>query len=87
MCCFVLFHHAAQYPVKNGQWKTIAEIGLEQFKKQVMVILHVVCLFVKLPQDGFESVMGFDLPWPQWRVPICISYDGLFIHEEIETAT
>ena len=25
--------------------------------------------------------------WQTWKVPICISYDGLFIHEEIETST
>lgn len=31
--------------------------------------------------------MGFGLPWPNWKVPICISYEGLFIHEEIETST
>jgi hypothetical protein len=36
-------------------------------------------------QDGFESVMGYG-KWMSWRVPICISYNGLFIHEEIETS-
>jgi hypothetical protein len=39
-------------------------------------------------QDGFESAMiGGQVSWMHWRVPICISYDGLFIQEEIETAT
>ncbi len=37
-------------------------------------------------KDGFESVMAYGLPWQQWKVPICISYGGLFINEEIETA-
>ena len=37
--------------------------------------------------DGFERAMAFDLQWMNWqpRVPICISYDGMFRHEEIET--
>jgi hypothetical protein len=29
--------------------------------------------------------MAFGLPWQQWKVPICISYNGLFLNEEIET--
>jgi hypothetical protein len=24
--------------------------------------------------------------WQPWKVPICISHNGLFIHEEIETS-
>jgi hypothetical protein len=35
-------------------------------------------------QDGFESSMLHI--WQSWKVPICISYQGLFIHEEIETS-
>eukprot|EP00607_Mallomonas_marina_P007973 CAMPEP_0182416986 /NCGR_PEP_ID=MMETSP1167-20130531/1416_1 /TAXON_ID=2988 /ORGANISM="Mallomonas Sp, Strain CCMP3275" /LENGTH=243 /DNA_ID=CAMNT_0024590231 /DNA_START=804 /DNA_END=1532 /DNA_ORIENTATION=+ len=35
-------------------------------------------------QDGFES--GMVPKWMRWKVPICISYQGLFIHEEIETS-
>jgi hypothetical protein len=38
--------------------------------------------------DGFERAMAFNLHWMKWqpRVPICISYDGMFRHEEIETS-
>jgi hypothetical protein len=38
--------------------------------------------------DGFERAMAFNLQWMKWqpRVPICISYDGMFRHEEIETS-
>eukprot|EP01032_Pedospumella_encystans_P011040 gene11040-12872_t len=35
-------------------------------------------------QDGFESSM-LNM-WAAWKVPVCISFDGLFIHEEIETS-
>jgi len=24
--------------------------------------------------------------WQTWKVPVCISYQGLFVHEEIETS-
>ena len=48
---------------------SLPEIGLNTFRRQ----------------DAFESVMAFDLKWMYWKVPICIAYDGLFIHEEIET--
>jgi hypothetical protein len=36
-------------------------------------------------QDGFENAMAYQLDWTRWKVPICISYQGLFLHEEIET--
>ena len=49
--------------------KSIAEIGLEQFERN----------------DGFETVMSFSLRWMRWRVPICLSYRGIFQHEEVET--
>jgi hypothetical protein len=29
--------------------------------------------------------MAYGYPWQEWHVPICISYNGLFINEEIET--
>lgn len=60
-----------QYRMRGGVNKTIAEIALAQYQKQ----------------DGLESAMIYSLPWPQWRVPMCISYQGLFIHEEIETGS
>lgn len=60
-----------KYPMKDiSVHKSIAAIGLEQFHKQ----------------DGFESVMISTVPWQKWRVPICIAYQGLFIHDEIETS-
>eukprot|EP01033_Poteriospumella_lacustris_P006673 gene6673-4811_t len=60
-----------KYPMKdNKSFKSIADIGLDQYRKQ----------------DGFESAMVFSIPWQRWQVPICISYNGLFIHEEIETS-
>jgi len=37
-------------------------------------------------QDAFESVMVHDIGWMRWKVPICISYHGIFLHEEIETS-
>lgn len=37
-------------------------------------------------QDAFETAM-INLNWMSWRVPICLSYNGIFIHEEIETAS
>lgn len=54
----------------SGSSLSIAEIGLNQYEKQ----------------DGFESAMGLGLKWMNWRVPVCISLNGLFLHEEIETA-
>ena len=33
-------------------------------------------------QDGFESTMIYSKnPWMNWNVPICLSYEGLFIQE------
>lgn len=49
---------------------SMAEIGLKCYNKQ----------------DKFESIMIFDYKWAKWKVPICISYNGLFVHEEIETS-
>lgn len=68
---YVCVYVCAQYPMKdNKSFKSIADIGLDQYRKQ----------------DGFESAMVFSIPWQRWQVPICISYNGLFIHEEIETS-
>ena len=50
--------------------KTIAEIGLSHAHQQ----------------DGFESYMIYVSKWMDWRIPVCISYNGMFIHEEIETS-
>lgn len=65
-----------QYPSDSGaggraklSYKSIAEIGLEQYSAN----------------DGFESTMSWGVKWMRWRVPMCISYNGLFLHEEIET--
>ena len=49
--------------------KTIPEIGLQNSKVN----------------DGFERQMGFQYHWMNWKVPICISMQGMFIHHEIET--
>lgn len=49
---------------------SLAEIGLKCYKRQ----------------DKFETIMIFDYKWARWKVPICISYNGLFVHEEIETS-
>jgi hypothetical protein len=49
---------------------SIAEIGLKSYAKQ----------------DAFESTMIRGVQWMHWRVPVCISYEGLFLHEEIETS-
>ena len=50
--------------------KTIAEIGLSH----------------AFQQDGFESDMIYVSRWMNWKIPVCISYNGMFIHEEIETS-
>ena len=60
-----------QYNTGKDGWKTIPEIGLQNWKDQA----------------GFESQMGFGYKWMNWRVPVCISYEGMFIHYEIETST
>ena len=49
---------------------SLAEIGLKCYNKQ----------------DKFETIMIYEYKWARWKVPICISYNGLFIHEEIETS-
>lgn len=54
----------------NSGMKTIAEIGLSHAYQQ----------------DGFESDMIHVSKWMNWRIPVCISYNGMFIHEEIETS-
>jgi len=59
-----------QYKDNKEVSRTIADIAISQYEHQ----------------DGFESVMIYGLPWQHWKVPICISYQGLFINEEIETA-
>lgn len=60
-----------QYPVDNGTSnKSIAQIGLENFDKQ----------------DGFEDAMLWKYTWQKWKIPICISYNGLFLHQEIDSA-
>jgi len=56
---------------EKGQMLSIPEIGLSQWEKN----------------DGFETTMIFALKWMKWRVPMCIAYDGLFLHQEIETST
>ncbi len=59
-----------QYTGRDGQpVGPIAEIGRSFYQAN----------------DGFESYMGFAAQWMSWKVPICISLDGLFIHDEVET--
>lgn len=58
------------YSLRGNRSRSIPDIALGQFKQQ----------------DGLESAMVYGLPWAQWRVPMCISYQGLFVHEEVETA-
>ena len=53
-----------------SQAATIADIGLKSFAQQ----------------DAFESSMIHEHRWMAWKVPICISYNGLFQHEEVETS-
>lgn len=54
----------------HPELKSIAEIGLDQY----------------VANDGFESTMSWGVKWMRWHVPMCISYSGLFLHEEIETS-
>lgn len=49
--------------------QTIPEIGLKN---------HQI-------NDGFERQMGFGYNWMNWKVPMCIAMEGLFVHSEIET--
>lgn len=34
-------------------------------------------------QDALETKM-LDVNWGKWKVPLCISYDGLFVHREVD---
>ena len=83
-----------QYTIR-GQKKSIAQIGLAQYQNQVihaiyqsinymLSVLYITVDSLFPSKDGFESSMLG--AWQHWRVPICISYNGLFIHEEIETS-
>lgn len=49
--------------------QTIPEVGLQNNKVN----------------DGFERQMGFGYNWMNWKVPVCLAMEGLFIHYEIET--
>ena len=60
-----------QYSSNSKSKVTIADIALQSAYEQ----------------DKFESSMIQTYVWMRWKVPICISYDGLFLHEEIETST
>jgi hypothetical protein len=53
-----------------SQPASIADIGLRSFAQQ----------------DAFESSMIHEHRWMTWKVPVCISYNGLFQHEEVETS-
>ena len=52
---------------KGGEgMQTLAEMGRSQWENQ----------------DGFESVMIYSRsPWMDWRVPICLSQEGLFTQD------
>lgn len=60
-----------QYTSNSRNRVTIADVALQAANEQ----------------DKFESSMIQTHGWMRWKVPICISYDGLFIHQEIETST
>jgi hypothetical protein len=53
----------------GGPLLTIPQIGLQNNKVN----------------DGFERQMGFGYNWMNWKVPMCISMEGMFVHYEIET--
>ena len=53
---------------RYGNGISIADIAIQSYKAQ----------------DAFEASMAFSLKWMAWKVPICISYNGLFFHERIE---
>jgi hypothetical protein len=59
-----------QYTSNNKAKVTIADVALQSANEQ----------------DKFESSMIQTHVWMRWKVPICIAYDGLFLHEEIETS-
>lgn len=90
--------HAAcivKYSTPSGP-KSIADISISHAQQQVRSpLLALNCLsHIRPPsmllhvmwQDGFESDMAYGVKWMRWKVPICISYNGLFLHEEIETS-
>ena len=60
---------AQQGGASRGAFKSIADIGLEQYENN----------------DGFETVMSYSVRWMRWRVPLCLSYRGVFQHVEVET--
>lgn len=53
---------------KYANGKSIADVAIQSY----------------ISQDSFEASMAFSLKWMTWKVPICISYNGLFFHERIE---
>lgn len=62
-----------QYKNAQGVHHSISDIGLIHWQQQ----------------DGFESDLAFGISgnqWLNWKVPTCISYNGLFLHQEIETS-
>ena len=34
-------------------------------------------------QDALETKM-LDVDWGRFKVPLCISYDGFFVHREVD---
>ena len=65
--------------------KSILEKKYDSNSKQKITIADIA-LEASSDQDKFENSMIHKHIWMRWKVPICISYDGLFLHQEIETS-
>ena len=66
--------------------KTILEKKYDTHSKQKeKITIADIALESSSEQDKFENSMIHKYIWMRWKVPICISYDGLFLHQEIET--
>jgi hypothetical protein len=36
-----------------------------------------------IKQDALESGL-LNMNWGEWEVPLCLSYEGMFVHEEVD---
>jgi hypothetical protein len=72
----------AKYPPGPGSSMNMSGIS---FNAPQWSLASIGLHFGGSVQDGFENAMAHQLDWTRWKVPICISYQGLFLHEEIET--
>lgn len=62
------FKYSKYGPQKGEVFGTLADFGNKQSKRQ----------------DGFEVGLLESADWGDLKVPLCLSYDGIFLHEEVD---